>query len=105
MSILTSTEKKFLDVFLHEATTEPFFRGPATKALHAIGVEYRDISFLAWAYNREFPPTEFGWGHAAEIAPPLPWATREAVLRRDEEIKRLWEKEHASATPVAPGAA
>src|SRR5262245_5813212 len=69
MSILTPQEKSFLDVFLHEATTSPF-SGPATKVLHAIGVEYRDISYLAWAYNKEVPQTSFGWGHAAEVAPP-----------------------------------
>jgi len=93
MTILTAAEKEFLDVFLHEATTAPFFRGPATKALYALGVEYRDISYLAWAYNREVPRTRFGWGHAAEVAPPLPWTTREAVLRRNQEIKRFWEQE------------
>jgi hypothetical protein len=43
MKILTPEEKLFLDVFLHEATTSPF-TGPATKALHLIGVEYSDIS-------------------------------------------------------------
>jgi hypothetical protein len=39
MTILTPEEKEFLDVFLHEATTTPFFKGPATEALCAIGVE------------------------------------------------------------------
>jgi hypothetical protein len=43
MSILTGQEKQFLEVFLHEAITSPF-SGPATKALHQIGVEYGDIS-------------------------------------------------------------
>jgi hypothetical protein len=51
MTILTTQEKEFLDAFLFEATNSPFFRGPATKALHGIGVEYRDISYLSWAYN------------------------------------------------------
>jgi hypothetical protein len=92
MSILTPQEKSFLDVFLHEATTSPF-TGPATKSLHQIGVEYRDISYLAWAYDREVPRTSFGWGHAADVAPPLPWANREAVLRRNQEIQRIWEQE------------
>jgi hypothetical protein len=41
MTILTPEEKEFLDVFLHEATTSPFFNGPATKALYAIGVELK----------------------------------------------------------------
>jgi hypothetical protein len=46
MPILTSQEKRFLDVYIHEATTSPF-HGPATTALHSIGVEYRDISHIA----------------------------------------------------------
>jgi hypothetical protein len=92
MAILTQVEKDFLDVFLHEATTSPFFKGPASKALHGIGVEYRDISNIAWAYHQEVPRTEFGWGHSADVAPPLPWLTREDVLRRDREIQRIWEQ-------------
>jgi hypothetical protein len=47
MPILTPEEKGFLDVFLHEATTPPFFKGLAAQALSAIGVEYRDISYIA----------------------------------------------------------
>jgi hypothetical protein len=92
MAILTPEEKEFLDVFLHEATTSPFFNGPATKALYGIGVEYRDISYIAWAYNHEVPRTSFEWGHAAAVAPPLPWPNREAVLRRNQEIQRIWEQ-------------
>ena len=93
MTILTPAEKEFLDVFLHEATTSPFFSGPATKALYALGVEYRDLSYLAWAYEREVPRTSIAWGHSAEVAQPLPWTTLEAVLRRNQEIKRIWEQE------------
>ena len=93
MTILTPEEKDFLDVFLYEATTSPFFKGPATKALYAIGVEYRDISYIAWAYEQDVPRTRFELGHSAEVAPPLPWTTREAVLRRNQEIQRLWEEE------------
>jgi hypothetical protein len=99
MAILTPEEKAFLDVFLHEATTSPFFNGPATKALHAIGVEYHDISYLSWAYDREVPRTSFEYGHAADEAPPLPWPDREAALRRDGEIQRFWEQEHSQAGP------
>ena len=99
MTVLTPEEKQFLDVFLHEATTSPFFNGPATKALYAIGVEYRDISFIAWAYEQDVPRTSFEWGHSAAVAPPLPWTTRETVLRRNKEIQRFWERkrkpEHA----------
>ena len=93
MTTLTPEEKEFLDVFLHEATTSPFFNGPATKALHAIGVEYRDISYVAWAYEQNVPRTSFEWGHAADVAPPLPWTDRECALRRNAEIRRIWEKE------------
>jgi hypothetical protein len=96
MTILTPAEKEFLDVFLHEATTSPFFSGPATKALYALRVEYRDISYLAWAYERDVPRTSFGWGHSADVAPPLPWTTRESVLRRNQEIKRIWEEERTT---------
>jgi hypothetical protein len=92
MSILTPQEKSFLDVFLHEATTSPF-TGPATKALHQIGVEYSDISYIAWAYNREVPRTSHEWGHSADVAPPLPWTDRESVLRRNMEIQRIWEEQ------------
>ena len=56
MKLLTPEEKLFLDVFLHEATTSPF-TGPATNALHQIGVEYGDLSYLAWAYEQEVPRT------------------------------------------------
>jgi hypothetical protein len=93
MTILTPEEKEFLDVFLHEATTSPFFSGPATKALYAIGVEYRDIAYIAWAYEQDVPRTSFEWGHAAAVAPPLPWTNRESVLRRNKEIQRIWERQ------------
>jgi hypothetical protein len=103
MRILTPGETAFLDVFLHEATTSPF-TGPATRALHQIGVEYGDLSYLAWAYEQEIPRTGFEWGHAAETAPPLPWTTREAVLRRrNQEIQRLWEQQRQPVgTPKDP---
>jgi hypothetical protein len=51
MAILTPTEKEFLDVFLHEATTAPVFSGPASKALYALVIESRDLSSIAWAYR------------------------------------------------------
>jgi hypothetical protein len=102
MTILTPKEKEFLDVFLHEATTAPFFSGPATKAIYGIGVEYHDISYIAWAYDREVPRTSFEWGHAVPVAPPLPWADREAVLRRNQEIKRIRQgQEKAIDAPKA----
>ena len=103
MKILTPQEKEFLDVFLHEATTSPFFHGPASKALHGIGVEYRDISFIAWAYEQDVSRTSFEWGHAAEVSPPLPWADRDSVLRRNKEIQGIWEqKKKPLGTATAP---
>lgn len=99
MNILTPAEKAFLDVFLHEATTSPF-HGPATKSLHAIGVEYRDISYLAWAYNREVPRSGWEWGHTADMAPPLPWTDRESVRLRNEEIQRIWEQQQERVQPA-----
>jgi hypothetical protein len=96
MSILTPKEKLFLDVFLHEATTSPF-SGPATNALHQIGVEYGNLSYIAWAYNQEVPRTSLEWGHAAAVAPPLPWTDREAVQRRNQEIQRIWKKQRKAA--------
>jgi hypothetical protein len=92
MTILTPNEKQFLDVFLHEATTSPF-TGPATKALHAIGVEYSDISNIAWAYHHEVSRTSNGWGRSADVSPPLPWPTCEAAKLRDKEIERIWEQQ------------
>jgi hypothetical protein len=92
MTILTPEEKEFLDVFLHEATASPFFNGPATKALYGIGVEYTDISYIAWAYQQEVPMTSFAWGNAADVSPPLPWPNRQSALQRDEEIRRIWEQ-------------
>jgi hypothetical protein len=108
MAILTPEEKDFLDVFLHEATTSPFFNGPASKALYALGVEYHDISYIAWAYHQEVPRTSFEWGHAAAVAPPLPWPSREAVLLRDQEIQRISQQHRkpmgtSNASSTIPG--
>jgi len=77
-----------LSAFLHEATTPPF-TGPATKALHNIGVEYGDVSCIAWAYEHDVPQTSFELGHSADVAPPLPWTTQESVQRRTMELQRL----------------
>ncbi len=91
MRLLTPEENRFLDVFLHEATTAPF-TGPATKALHKTGVEYGDISYIAWAYEQDVPRTGFAVGHAADMVPPLPWPNRQSALRRNQEIQRIWEQ-------------
>ena len=100
--ILTSPEKQFLDVFLHEATTSPF-TGPATRALHAIGVEYGDISYLVWAYEKDVPRTSFETGCAAEAAPPVPWSNREAVRLRNEQIQDIREQQHEPAAHAGNG--
>ena len=91
MRLLTPEEIRFLDVFLHEATTSPF-TGPATRALHQSGLEYGDISYIAWAYEQEVPRTGFAMGHAADLAPPVPWPYRPAALQRNEQIRRIWEQ-------------
>ncbi len=98
MRLLTPLENRFLEVFLHEATTAPF-TGPATTALHKIGVEYGDISHIAWAYEQEVPRTDFAVGHAAATAPPLPWPSRLAALRRNEEIQQIWERRQLCTIP------
>jgi hypothetical protein len=91
MAILSTTERDFLAAYLHEATTSPFFAGPASKAIQAIGVEYHDISYLAWAYEQDVPRTRFEVGFAADTTPSLPWPNREAVLRRNNEVRRFWQ--------------
>ena len=102
MAILTPAERNFLDVFLHEATTSPF-TGPATQALHKIGVEYSDVSYIGWAYEQDVPRTSFEIGHSADVAPPLPWSTRDSVMQRNKEIQRLCEQEREPVgTPKAP---
>jgi hypothetical protein len=93
MKLLTPEESRFLDVFLHEATTAPF-TGPATKILHNHGLEYGDISYIAWAYEQDVPQTGFAVGHAADVVPPLPWSNRQSALRRNQEIQRIWEQRH-----------
>jgi len=93
MTLLNAAEKEFLDVFLYEATTSPF-TGPATKALHAIGVEYGDISFINWAYNKGVSRDSFAWGHPADASPPLPWANRDEALHRNQEVRSVWEQQH-----------
>ena len=91
MRVLTPEENRFLDVFLHEATTQPF-TGPATVVLHNCGLEYGDISYLAWAYEQDVPRTGFAVGQASDVVPPLPWSDRQSALRRNDQIQRIWEE-------------
>jgi hypothetical protein len=96
--ILTREELAFLDVYCYEGT-EPPFGGPATDALTGIGVHHGDTLNLQWAYLRDKPPTGATIGSASKVAPPLPWANREAVLQRDAEIHVLREeKQRARGT-------
>jgi hypothetical protein len=96
MPLLTAAETAFLHVFLHEATTPPF-TGPATRALHGIGVEYGDISHIAWAYEQDVPRTTSAVGRAAEVTPLLPWPSRASALERDNELQRAWEQKRQPA--------
>jgi hypothetical protein len=57
----------------------------------SIGVQNGDTLNLQWAYLRDKPPTSPTIGHASPVAPTLPWANRDAVLRRDAEIRALRE--------------
>ena len=57
----------------------------------SIGVQNGDTLNLQWAYLRDKPPTSPTIGNASPVAPPLPWANRDAVLRRDAEIRALRE--------------
>ena len=89
--ILTREEISFLDVYCYEGTERPF-GGPATDVMRSIGIQSGDTLNLQWAYLRDSPPTGLIIGHASKVAPPLPWANREAVLRRDAEIGAIREE-------------
>jgi len=58
----------------------------------SIAVQSGDTLNLQWAYSRDKPPTCPIIGNASKVAPPLPWANREAVLRRDAEIATIREE-------------
>jgi hypothetical protein len=88
--ILTREEIAFLDVYCHEGT-EPPFGGPATDVMRSIGTQNGDTLNLQWAYLRDKPPTGPVIGKASQAAPPLPWPDRDAVLRRDAEIRAIRE--------------
>lgn len=88
--ILTREESSFLDVYCYEGA-EPPFGGPATDAMRDIGIQSGDTLNLQWAYLRDKPPTGPVIGKPSTNAPPVPWASREAVLRRDAEIGAIRE--------------
>jgi hypothetical protein len=89
--ILTREEIAFLDVYCHEGTELPF-GGPATDLMTGMGVHNGDTLNLQWAYLRDKPPTGPTIGNASVVAPPLPCANRDAVLRRDAEIRAIREE-------------
>jgi hypothetical protein len=89
--ILTPHEIDFLDVYCHEGTQPPF-GGPATDVLRGLGVHNGDTLNIQWAYLRDQPPAGPVIGRASQVAPPLPWCSREAVLRRDAEIRKIREQ-------------
>jgi hypothetical protein len=99
--ILTREEIAFLDVYCHEGT-EPPFGGPATDAMAQIGVHSGDTLNIQWAYLHDKPPAGLVIGNASAVSPPLPWANREGVLRREAEIRTIREEtQHArSAKPA-----
>jgi hypothetical protein len=88
--ILTREEIAFLDGYCYEGT-EPPFGGPATDAMRSMGIQNGDTLNLQWAYLRDKPPTGPVIGKPSKIAPPVPWASREAVLHRDAEIRAIRE--------------
>jgi len=94
--ILTCEEIAFLDIYSHEGTEAPF-GGPATDIMRSIGVQSGDTLNIQWAYLRDKPPTGPAIGSASEVAPRLPWPNREAVLRRDAEIRAI--REHVQRAP------
>lgn len=99
--ILTREETAFLDVYCHEGT-EPPFGGPATDALRCIGVQNGETLNLQWAYLRDQPPTGPVIGHPSKAVPPLPWANRETVLRRDAELGAVREVRQYVPTQQEP---
>jgi hypothetical protein len=89
--ILTREEISFLDVYCHEGTERPF-GGPATDVMKSIAVHSGDTLNLQWAYLRDKLATGPIIGNGSKVAPPLPWANREAVLQRDAEVRAIREE-------------
>ncbi len=99
--MVTREEIAFLDVYCHEGT-EPPYGGPATDALRSIGVQNGDTLNLQWAYLRDQPPPGPVIGRPSKVAPPLPWPNRDAVLRRDAEIRAIREERQRARARPAP---
>jgi hypothetical protein len=73
---------------------------PARPDTHSLSCA--DTLNIQWAYLRDNPPTGPVIGHPSKIAPPLPWANREAVLRRDAAIRAIREETQRARTIPAP---
>src|SRR5580692_11379831 len=103
--IVTHEEIAFLDVYCHEGTELPF-GGPATDVMTSIGVQNGDTLNLQWAYLLDKPPTNPTIGNASPLAPPLPWANLDAVLRRDAEIRAIrqdMQRTRSTSSPLQGG--
>jgi hypothetical protein len=100
--ILRPEEISFLDVYCYEGTESPF-GGPATDAMARIGVHDGDTLNLQWAYLRDKPPTGPVIGRPSKVAPPIPWASREVVLRRDAEIQGVRQAYGPLTSPANAG--
>lgn len=99
--ILTIEEISFLDVYCYEGT-EPPFGGPATEAMRRVGIQNGDTLNLQWAYLRDKPPIGPVIGKPGKTAPPIPWASRDAVIRRDAEIGAIREEMQRTRRTSAP---
>ena len=85
--LLTSHEREFLAVFIHEATTDPF-KGPATEELHSRDIYYTDLSKLLAAYYQEHLGNQEGLGgNQVAVLPACPWMDRNAVFAREHELE------------------
>jgi hypothetical protein len=60
--------------------------------MRRLGVYHGDTLNLQWAYLRDKSPTSATIGTASKVAPPLLWANRDAVLRRDAAIGAIREE-------------
>jgi hypothetical protein len=95
--ILTDSEKSFLDVFIFEATTDPF-KGPATSELHQRDIFYSDLSDLMAAYYLEQSDESSPRVERSSVAPTCPWVDRDAVVRRNREVHLQLETANTAAS-------
>ena len=85
--LLTNNERAFLAVFIHEATTDPF-KGPVTDELHRRDIYYTDLSDLMEAYYVETSADQEPAAGEQNLQTPFcPWSDRDAVVRRNQEVR------------------